>query len=189
MNQIQVKRKKEKTKNQRKKENYNKKEKKKGNKRKSVKNSSKKDIKEEGEEEQEEKEPTIYSISSNNDEGDEINEDLQIKNEVDIMNILLSNNESKNLFNSIFELKKQLKKKNKTEEEKEAIKENQNQIKEVVNKYFEILVSKLTNNNIINENIHGNVLKELEIIQKYGIYTNKDLKRLIRKTIEERRES
>ena len=175
-------------KNKNKKIKDNKKEKKKGNKRKSVKNSSKKDIKVEGEEEQEEKEPTIYSISSINDEGDEINEDLQIKNEVDIMNILLSNNESKNLFNSIFELKKQLKKKNKTEEEKEAIKENQNQIKGVVNKYFEILVSKLTNNNIINENIHGNVLKELEIIQKYGIYTNKDLKRLIRKTIEERRE-
>ena len=43
------------------------------------------------------------------------------------------------------------KKKNKTEEEKEAIKENQNQIRGVVNKYFEILVSKLTNNNIINE--------------------------------------
>lgn len=148
----------------------------------------KKDIKGVGEEEQEEeKEPSIYSISSNNDEGDDINEDLQIKNEVDIMNILLSNNESKNLFSSIFELKKQLKK-NKTEEEKEAIKENQNQIRGVVNKYFEILVSKLTNNNIINENIHGNVLNELEIIQKYGIYTNKDLKKLIKKTIEERRE-
>ena len=181
--------KKNKNKNTKDNKKENKKEKKKGNNRKSVRNSLKKDIKGVGEEEQEEeKEPSIYSISSNNDEGDDINEDLQIKNEVDIMNILLSNNESKNLFSSIFELKKQLKKKNKTEEEKEAIKENQNQIRGVVNKYFEILVSKLTNNNIINENIHGNVLNELEIIQKYGIYTNKDLKKLIKKTIEERRE-
>lgn len=42
-------------------------------------------------------EHTIYSISNNEDEED-IYENLQIKNEENIMNFLLGNNESKKLF-------------------------------------------------------------------------------------------
>lgn len=49
-------------------------------------------------EEIEDEKPTIYSISSNEDEEENINENLQIKNEVDIMNLLLGNNGSKKLF-------------------------------------------------------------------------------------------
>ena len=49
--------------------------------------------------ETEDEEPTIYSISINEDEEEEdINENFQIKNEVDIMNLLLGNNGSKKLF-------------------------------------------------------------------------------------------
>ena len=49
-------------------------------------------------EEIENEEPIIYSISSNEDEEEDINENLQIKNEVDIMNLLLGINGSKKLF-------------------------------------------------------------------------------------------
>ena len=75
-------------------------------------------------------------------------ENLQIKNEVDIMNLLISNNESRNVFNWIYDLKKDLRKKDKNEEDRKIIKENKNQIKGVVDKYFRNLVSKLTINSI-----------------------------------------
>ena len=158
--------------------------KKKIEKRASIKNMSQE--KEEIEEVEEEEETIIYSISSNSNEDEDINENLQIKNEVDIMNLLLSNTESRNLFNDIFELKKLLRKKEKTEEDKEAIRENKTQIKGVVNKYFDLLLSKLSNNHIKKENIHINVLNELNLIQKYGIYTNKDLRKLMRRVMQER---
>ena len=133
---------------------------------------------------EEEDEPTIYSISNNSNEDEEINENLQIKNEVDIMNILLSNNESKNLFNLIFEFKKQLRKKDKNEEDKKIIKESKNHIKETVNKYFETLISKLPVNNIKYEGVHLNILNELELLQRYGLYTRKDLNKLVKKSLE-----
>jgi len=135
---------------------------------------------------EEEDEPTIYSISSISNEDEDINENLQIKNEVDIMNILLSNNESKNLFNMIFEVKKQLRKKDKVEEDKKMIKENKNQIKVTVNKYFETLISKLPINNIKYEGMHLNILNELELLQRYGLYTRKDLNKLVKRALEER---
>ena len=160
--------------------------KKKKNARKSLKSNINDRDEEDKESEDEAEEKTIYSISSNHNEDEDINENLEIKNEVDIMNILLSNNESKNVFNSMFELKKYLRKKNKVEEDKEIIKENKNQIKAAVNKYFETLVSKLSNNHIKNENIHLNVLNELELIQKYGVFTFKDLKKLVKRAMEQR---
>ena len=138
------------------------------------------------EEEHEPNESSIYSISSNKDEDDDILENMQIKNEVDIMNLLISNNDSKNVYNLIYDLKKDLRKKDKKEEDKIIIKENKNQIKEVVDKYFQNLVSKLTVNSIKKENIHLKVFNELELIKKYGIYTKKDLNRLTKKSLEER---
>ena len=172
----------------------NNKERKKLNKRKSI-SSSKDNINEKdgtkeeeegGEEEIEDEEPTIYSISSNENEDQDINENIQIKNEVDIMNLLLSNTESKKLFNDIYDMKKLLRKKNKTEEDKEAIKENKNQIKVVIDKYFDTLISKLSNNNIKKEKIHLNILNELELVQRYGIYTKRDLNILLKRKMAER---
>ena len=111
---------------------------------------------------------------------------MQIKNEVDIMNLLISNNDSKNVFNWIYDLKQDLRKKDKSEKDKKIIKENKNQIREVVDKYFYNLISKLTVNSIKKENIHLKVFNEMELIKKYGIYTRKDLNRLIKKSLEER---
>ena len=138
------------------------------------------------EEENNPDEPSIYSISSNSNEDDDMLENLQIKNEVDIMNLLISNNESRNVFNWIYDLKKDLRKKDKNEEDRKIIKENKNQIKGVVDKYFRNLVSKLTINSIKKENVHLNIFNELELIKKYGIYTRKDLNRLVKKSLEER---
>ena len=115
-----------------------------------------------------------------------MNENLQLKNEVDIMNLLLSNNESKNLINSIYDLKKTMKKKDKNDEEKKEIKENKEGIKLIIDKYFEELLSKLTVDNIIREKIHVNVFNEFELIKKYGIYSLKDLQKLTNKVLEER---
>ena len=141
---------------------------------------------EKDEEENEKKEISVYSISSINDEDDAILENMQIKNEVDIMNLLISNNDSKNVFNWIYDLKQDLRKKDKSEKDKKIIKENKNQIREVVDKYFYNLISKLTVNSIKKENIHLKVFNEMELIKKYGIYTRKDLNRLIKKSLEER---
>ena len=138
------------------------------------------------EEEHEQNDLSVYSISSNNDEEDDALENIQIKNEVDIMNLLLSNNESKNVFNLIYDLKQDLRKKDKKEKDKKIIKENKKQIKEIVDKYFNNLISKLTVNNIKKENIHLKIFNEMELIKKYGIYTKKDLNKLIKKSLEER---
>ena len=165
---------------------FTKKKKKKNELKKIIPRKSKKEEEKTNEDIEEEEEPTIYSISSCSDEDAKINENLEIKNEVDIMNILLSNNESKNLFNLIFEVKKQLRKKDKEEEDKIAIKENKNQIKGTVNKYFETLISKLSINNIKYEKIHLDILNELELLQKYGLYKRKDLNKIVKRALEER---
>ena len=181
-----------------KKENKNNKENKKTNKKKRI-ISSKDRINEEGEEEgrkeemeeeqeQEDEEPTIYSISSNENEDEDINENLQIKNEVDIMNLLLGNNESKKLFNDIYDMKQLLRKKDKTEEDKEAIKENKKQMKVVIDKYFDTLISKLTVNDLKKQSIHINILNELQLIQKYGIYSKRDLNKLLKRIMAQRLE-
>ena len=142
----------------------------------------------EEEQEQEDEEPTIYSISSNENEDEDINENLQIKNEVDIMNLLLGNNESKKLFNDIYDMKKLLRKKDKTEEDKEAIKENKKQMKVVIDKYFDTLISKLTVNDLKKQSIHINILNELQLIQKYGIYSKRDLNKLLKRIMAQRLE-
>ena len=146
-------------------------------------------VEQEGEidaEKEEEREPSIYSISSNENEDDDMNENLQIKNEVDIMNLFISNKDAKDIFNSMFILKKNLRKKDKTEEDKKEIKEHQAKTKEIIEKYFDNLISKLSNNNIKQENIHLKVLNELQLVQKYGVFTKKDLYKLTKRNLEER---
>ena len=104
------------------------------------------------------------------------------------MNLLLGNNESKKLFNDIYDMKQLLRKKDKTEEDKEAIKENKKQMKVVIDKYFDTLISKLTVNDLKKQSIHINILNELQLIKKYGIYSKRDLNKLLKRIMAQRLE-
>ena len=66
-----------------------------------------------------------------NNKIDQSNSSFKNQSSIEITKINKNINESKNLFNLIFEFKKQLRKKDKNEEDKKIIKENKNQIKEI----------------------------------------------------------
>ena len=128
---------------------------------------------------------SILSISSI-DEKMEINEDIEIKKEIDILNKLLGNNETNNLFILIWELKKYLRKRNKTNDIKKEIETKQNEIKKVVQHFFEILLNKLSIEEIIDGKQHLEIFEELKKIKKFGVYSSKDIDSLEKKILEER---
>ena len=95
------------------------------------------------EENKNENSESVSSISSI-DEQEEIYEDIEIKKEIDLLSNILSNKDINNLFNSIFELKKMLRIKNKTEEIKNDISMLKIEIKNIIYSFFEQLLYKLT---------------------------------------------
>ena len=139
------------------------------------------------EEEEEQNSISLNSISSI-DEKEELNENLQIKKEIDLLNDLLSNNDSYNLFSLLLELKKYLRIRNKDEVTIKNIKIKKIDIKNIIDKYFEILLSKLSIQEIKYEKQHIEIFKQLDILKKYGLYTLKELNDLEDRILLERRE-
>ena len=130
---------------------------------------------------------SLLSISSV-DEQEDLNENIKIKNEIDLLNNKLSNNEIFNLFNLIMELKKDLKEKNKTEEIKKEIKNKKIEIKNIIQIYFENLLSSLSIKEIKEDQKHLEIFEKLEILKKYCSFSSKELNDLEDKILDERNE-
>ena len=152
-----------------------------------LKNIFKKNELKKKEEEEEQNSISLNSISSI-DEKDELNENLQIKKEIDLLNDLLSNNDSYNLFSLLLELKKYLRIRNKDEDTIKNIKIKKIDIKNIIDKYFEILLSKLSIQEIKYEKQHIEIFKQLYILKKFHLYTLKELNDLEDRILLERRE-
>ena len=132
-------------------------------------------------------ESSILSISSI-DEQEELNENIEIKKEIDLLSNILSNNDINILFNNIMELKDMLRKRNKTEDIKKEIQNKRNEIKEIIYSFFEQLLNKLSIKEIKEEEQHLEIFKELQKLQNFGIYTSKDLNYIVNRILEERHE-
>ena len=135
--------------------------------------------------EKEKKDDSIISLSSVDDK-EEINENIEIKKEMDILGNILSNNELYNLFDLVLELKKFLRQKNKTEDIINEIKVKKNEIKDILNTFFEKLLLKLTIKKIKEDEEHIEIFDELVKLKQFGIYSSNDLKELVRKILKQR---
>ena len=129
---------------------------------------------------------SILSISSI-DEKEEIKENIEIKKETDILNKILSNKETNNLFNLIMLLKLYLRKRNKIKETKKDIHKKRDEIKKIMQNFFRKLLLKLTIREIKEEHRHFEVLEELKRLKKFGVYSSKDLEELEKIILDERK--
>ena len=96
---------------------------------------------------------SINSISSV-DAKEELNENINIKKEIDVLNNVLSNNDAANLFNLLLQFKKYLRRRNKTEDMLRTIKIKRIDIKNIIDKFFDILLSELSIHEIKIEQAH-----------------------------------
>ena len=130
----------------------------------------------------EEKDKSILSISSI-DENEEIKENIELKKEIDIMSNILSNNQINNLFSSTMELKKYLRKRNKTDEIIEEIQIKKNEIKNILDIFFENLLLKSSIEKIKEEEEHIEIFNQLNRFKKFGVYSAKDLNEIFHKVM------
>ena len=135
--------------------------------------------------EEEKKDDSVISLSSV-DEKEEINENIEIKKEMDILGNILSNNELYNLFDLVMELKKLLRQRNKTEDIINEIKVKKNDIKDILSTFFEKLLLKLSIQKIKEDEEHIEIFDELVKLKQFGIYSSNDLKELVRKILKQR---
>ena len=130
---------------------------------------------------------SIYSIPSI-DEKEDLNENKEIKKETEFLKNILSEDECSNLLNLILILKKYLRKRNKTEKDIKDLHTNRKDIKNLICKYFRILLEKLAIKEIKEEKIHFLIYQDLQILTKFGIYTPRELFDLENEVLENRKE-
>ena len=117
----------------------------------------------------------------------ELNEDIDIRKEIDLLNNELSNTEAYNLFNLIIQLKNYLKKKYKTEEIRDEIKTKRIEIKNIIENYFKMLLSNSSIKTIKEEQPHLEIFEKLPILKRYCSFSSKELNNLVMKILHKRK--
>ena len=129
---------------------------------------------------------SIYTLSSI-DEKENLNEDKEIKEEVNLLQNVLNEKETYNLFNLVVLYKKFIRKKNKKEDNKKEMKSKKEEIFNIIQNYFDILLTeKLSIKEIKEDQVHFNILNQLKVLRKFGLFSSKKLLELQAKILKKR---
>ena len=129
---------------------------------------------------------SIYTLSSA-DEKENLDEDKEIKDEVNILQNVLDEKEAYNLFNLVVLYKKFIRKKNKKEDNKKEMKSKKEEIFNILQNYFDILLTeKLSIKQIKEDQVHFDILNQLKVLRKFGLFSSKKLSELQAKILKKR---
>ena len=129
---------------------------------------------------------SVYTLSSVN-EKENLDEDIEIKEEVNLLQNVLNEKETYNLYNLVVLYKKFIRKKNKKEENKKEMKSKKEEIFNIMQNYFDILLTeKLSIKQIKEDQVHFNLLNKLKVLRKFGLFSSKKLMELQAKILKKR---
>ena len=129
---------------------------------------------------------SIYTLSSI-DEKENLDEDKEIKEEVNLLQNVLDEKQIYKLFNLVVFYKKFIRKKNKKEDNKKEMKSKKEEIFNIIQNYFEILLTeKLSIKQIKEDQAHFNILNQLKVLKKFGLFSSKKLFELQAKILKKR---